>query len=63
MKVNSTLNSSTFKTFSGNASTSFNPSSVVVDENSNVYFTGNFVGKVYFGDIAQFMLKNYKTFF
>jgi hypothetical protein len=62
MKVNSTLNSSTFKTFSGNASTSFNPSSVVVDENSNVYFTGNFIGKVYFGDIAQFVSGNYKTF-
>lgn len=62
MKVNSTLNSSTFKTFSGNASTSFNPSSVVVDGNSNVYFTGNFIGKVYFGDIAQFVSGNYKTF-
>lgn len=62
MKVNSTLTSSTFKTYSGNASTSFNLSSVVVDGNSNVYFTGNFIGKVYFGDIAQYVSGFNKTF-
>ena len=47
-KFNSTLTSSTFRTFSGNSSTYIYPKRIATDNNSNIYFGGEFVGKVYF---------------
>ncbi|MBK8673927.1 MAG: hypothetical protein IPN93_13415, partial [Bacteroidetes bacterium] len=62
MKFNSTLSSSSFKEFSGNADTYLNPTEVVVDNNYNIYMTGQFSGKVYFGDEPKYGTGDFQTF-
>ncbi|MBX7226300.1 MAG: hypothetical protein K1X55_09730 [Chitinophagales bacterium] len=61
-KFNNTLTSSTFRSFYGDGSTYLYPNCITTDNNSNIYFGGEFVGKVFFTFSALYA-EDYHAFF